>query len=1194
MADTIDLHLSIQNSLEKTLKQTENTMKSFNSLLEKSSKNFEGIGKSSGQINDTLEKTEKTQKRIIKETGKWKNAMKDLAGTFLKVFSVATVVDTAKGMMQVDKAMKQLSFRMGEAGKSTEILKNAVYDTAQTTGIAADKAAELVGQLRRLRVPSKDIGEMATNTARFAEITGASAASAATLAGELMRTGRLGSEATTNTLAGIVKVQRAFGLTEQEIEGLNDGLIESTKMLHQMGKNASEIAHFNKGVVKLAGAFTSVGISAQEANKFVSELLDPGRVEENALLYARLGVSLEDAFTGNVDPGMLAGRFKELGQELKGMSGPAAAAMAKQLGMPLGQLRAMADMDLSEIEKTLAGGGDGAAELADAHGQQLSAQEQLEKSVNRMQTTLQSMMDDIFMPIINKVVPIIQKVIGRITGFLQGIVRKNPMKALLAIGGLIVIIKLIRRKFNQTADETETKFKSVATRIGESFRNAISGGIAMGAEKKSRALNKTVGGGGGLTEKTAALSATAEQNYNLIKNQLMLEAEQIELGQLKNLNEKRNLDFRINQLEEIERTGEQEWELNKLLKQRKGLQDTMTFSKDQELSYLQTELNLENELKWLGNDSLKRMNQQLQGEKDSINTKIQAAKSIANAGRVEVELAEKQMKWLKERDQLSPDLEKDLKKRIELAKKESNEQREIIETEKRRMNVIDMQQKKLADRAKKRGVDLNERTDNVSGIRKLGNFIGQKIRNAGRSFHRRVKEAGKNLKQRFKDFGERLKEFAKSLAPGKGGLKKVAGGVGMALGPIMMIARLFGRMEPIQEVIASVMEAIKPIFETLVKDLLVPLVKLLLPPLMKILGALVKVLGRVIWAIGKVVSVFSKDVGDKIVNAGNKMMEAGDKVFAAADNLAEEFREERRSREGMQLRREAYENIKVQMEEKGFTLDEKGMEEIRNNIDAQQILKDTIMQNNDILAEAHGIDVKMDAIGTAEDLRSTLQDVMKQTRKDYMKELSYDKDRSVLDFNMEEYYKKVLTKMQGEKVFQKAKEMAGDDFDISALFSNGAVASSKQIYQRLNEFSDWREKESARRTESELIEIQEDTIGWLEKLQKQLGELPEETGNSVGGALTNTVKTEWSPAMVKATREGSEAAAYEERGMLETVTSPENRTAEAAEKTVELSKQIAENTGVTAQEATNNANYSTVPSSLGSPMNRAQSSSGIA
>jgi hypothetical protein len=521
------------SSLNKNLQKLTKSVKSQDDILTKSGKTYMSTRKEVDKITVRYDDIKRKQTDIEKSSRLWHKALQGVGGLFRTILGaagiagvVASLFDIVKTTFELDTNMKNLSFRMGYAGKNAQALKQTVFDIAHETGIATEAAGELVANLARLRVPQKDLRQLAIDAARFSEVTGVSADEAGRLAGDLMRVGRMGRQATTTILAGMVKVQRAIGMSEASMSQLTETILHSTKILNQMGKSSAFIEKFNKGVTKLAGAFEQVGLSAQDANEFVQQLLDPGRVEENALLYAKLGVSMQDALTGNVDPGELVGKFKNLGQELKGMSNIAANELAKSLNMPLGQLRQMAEMDETQLSKALGVATDASGELAKANKEQLSAQDKLKKTWERVQNILVDIFDS-FMPFIDALATTIHDLVksggGGIKSFVDSLKANipkivegfktffketfpkmktlfeqlgkvfkslfNPVTLLAILGGLIIAFMIIKKKIVHGS-------KQMGTEIGTEMGKGVEAALAMSAERSKKIMQQKMSGAG--------------------------------------------------------------------------------------------------------------------------------------------------------------------------------------------------------------------------------------------------------------------------------------------------------------------------------------------------------------------------------------------------------------------------------------------------------------------------------------------------------------------------------------------------------------------------------------------------------------------------------------------------------------------------------------------------------------------------
>ncbi len=489
MAGSVDLFLNISNGLDENLKKSEKSLSSMGNVAEKVNKSMTGMNKSSNMLNDNYDdivessdKAAKSGDRLAGALDKARGFASKMVGSFGLLFGGFQIIDVVSDTIELNQAMSDLSYRMGKAGTDAKDLESAVTGVMIATGASAEKGQEWIIGLREMRVATSDLKELTTAGIQFSEVTGGSEESVRNMIGQLNVMGGLGTKAIKGMIGEIVAVQRAFGLSRGEVDNLTESVTKTTQSLKQMGKNASEIASFSKGVTKLAGAFSSVGISAQSATKFVEDLLDPGQIEDNAFLYAKLGVSMQDAIEGNVDPSKLVGGFKDLGAELKNMSGPAASAMAKSLGMPLNELRQMAEMDMGELEKTFSGMTSATGELSKEQQEQAKTQKDFKNGMEKIK--------GVFMEIALKAMPTINKIVSWVADNLTGWIDKG--KAFLknfsldgikkwgivlglAIVGAIAAVFLFKKKF-----------ASVNTEIGKNLSKSISSGVEEAFEMSSK------------------------------------------------------------------------------------------------------------------------------------------------------------------------------------------------------------------------------------------------------------------------------------------------------------------------------------------------------------------------------------------------------------------------------------------------------------------------------------------------------------------------------------------------------------------------------------------------------------------------------------------------------------------------------------------------------------------------------------
>lgn len=337
------------NSLKKT---TQGMSQDINDLKKAVSGLGQSMKSSKSDVRDLSDELDKADKKIgrfkqiaIDTSKEIKHLIPSMA-TFFGIFKGAQIAQASIQMANYEQSFKNLSYQLGQGNSKTGMFLKNIYKVKAATGDTLANLEDISKELIKNRVVGeKALFTLTKSISFFSEATGASASQTAQLAGRLSRLGRMAPESIKNILTSIMRVQRAFGMTSEEVENLNNGILETTTLLHNMGMNASFIENFQKGTVKLAAAFASVGIEAKKATDLVEKLLDLDRIEENALLYSKLGISIQDAVAGNIDPEGLQYKLKELGREIANMPRPAGYALARQLNTNYADIIRYQNMD---------------------------------------------------------------------------------------------------------------------------------------------------------------------------------------------------------------------------------------------------------------------------------------------------------------------------------------------------------------------------------------------------------------------------------------------------------------------------------------------------------------------------------------------------------------------------------------------------------------------------------------------------------------------------------------------------------------------------------------------------------------------------------------------------------------------------------------------------------------------------------
>ena len=463
--DTISMHLDIENSLNETLKQTQVLMKGFNDNLQISSKNMGEVEKQAKATTAHYDDLDESSKKIADNTGVWREGLSKIRTTvsyivpgIATIFSVAGILESAKAAFDYNTELKNLSFRMGAMGDDTTELRKGLFGIVRDTGLAQEQAKQLVVALRSARVATSDIRELGTAVAQFSDITGMSAEGTTKLGAELVRTGKLSIASTKSVLTSMAQVQRSVGFADAEMEQLGGSIVENTRWLTGMGKSAGFIDSFSKGTAKLAGSFSSVGLAVSDATELLDRMLDPGKIEDNALLFAKLGISMQDALTGDLDPGTMAEKFKGLSEEMSGMSRVAQSQLAQSMGVPLKTLQAMVNAQTEFSE--------GEGDLGTMYKEQESAGEKIERTMNRVQGE----MSNAFSVLVEGADKLMDKFQG------LPIFNKGLWIAGIAVGA-ILLVALVKK--------LKKGFFAMATDFGEVLTKATTEAITMGQEKAS-------------------------------------------------------------------------------------------------------------------------------------------------------------------------------------------------------------------------------------------------------------------------------------------------------------------------------------------------------------------------------------------------------------------------------------------------------------------------------------------------------------------------------------------------------------------------------------------------------------------------------------------------------------------------------------------------------------------------------------
>lgn len=470
-----DLTQEDVSNLTSSLKEMTKVLENNNKLLLKSGDIYNNTRDTQKEINKNLEKQGKIQKDVTAEYKK-QNALientKELAGEILSNFTKLSLVFTSGGIIgavakivkdsiNLDNVTTKLAARMGKMVQKAE-LKGAVNSLQAEVGATYESAVEMVSMLASRRYVD-NIAEAAKGANLFNRATGVAEGQVANFVTELNKGAHLTTSSINAMLTGMIKVQQSIGLSEEGMYAATIAIQKAAVNMSAFGKSSGDIQKMANQTTALIGAMEKVGVAAGDAAQLIDKLTDPDRIEDNILLYSQLGISMEDAMSGNFDLKNMDGQLKEMAQRIVDMGPIAGSQFAKSMGMSYKQATQMAKMEGNEVDQVSE-----AAQTAEEGA--LDTMKQLEKQTEGFGEAMQTAFNEV-----------------------EGRIRQLPEIALAAGGTLIATLLTSAKKkimeFSQDISSPEQM--SVMTEgIGSSIALGFNKGLNV-AEKSLLQTGKT-------------------------------------------------------------------------------------------------------------------------------------------------------------------------------------------------------------------------------------------------------------------------------------------------------------------------------------------------------------------------------------------------------------------------------------------------------------------------------------------------------------------------------------------------------------------------------------------------------------------------------------------------------------------------------------------------------------------------------
>lgn len=958
-----DLTQEDVSNLTSSLKEMTKVIENNNKLLLKSGDIYNNARNTQKEINKNLEKQGKIQKDISAEYKKQSALIentKELTGEILSNFTKLSLVFTSGGIIgavakivkdsiNLDNVTTKLAARMGKMVQKAE-LKGAVNSLQAEVGATYEAAVEMVSTLASKRYVD-NIAEAAKGANLFSRAAGVAGGQVANFVTELNKGAHLSTSSINAMLTGMVKVQQNIGLSEDGMLAATDAIQKAAVNMSAFGKSSNDIQKMANQTTALIGAMEKVGIAAGDAAQLVDRLTDPDKIEDNILLYSQLGVSMEDALSGNFDLSNMDGQLKEMAQRIVDMGPIAGSQFAKSMGMSYKQATQMAKMEGNEVAQV----GE-AAQTAEEGA--LDTMKQLEKQTEGFGESMQTAF--------NKA---------------EGRIRQLPKVALVA-GGLLIATLLTKAKkklaeFSQ--DVSSPKQMSVMTEgigsaialgfskglniaeksllqtgktakraIGQWFDSTAVGGFFNGTEKRVDALMAKA------NRKTFAdvyLDSARKNRVDILKEHedLLEQQKQTELNKLNELldaKQKRQLRNSQNKnatLGEILNTVSEESGGTKAERARlKAIQEIIKAYQFEDAQ--QTKIAEKISLKEKDQKAIAGAQQRINSALEEYSKREEAVSNVSEAiakAKEDQKNAESEIQKLtklteaamKQSGPASTKLVKEYEKQLAeqeailaVAKQTEDEQEDAL---KKAKDALKIQQKKV-DLAEDEKRKIEATIKPQSMLTKLAkgfatNMIAaasQKFNNStfGKAYNAVRGEEGGRIKGVVAGAGAVAADGAgKALS----GIAKGIGGITKSLGPMAIVMAVIGKImsrlqEPIEKLVDGLMTFLEPVMDILVGTLgpaLTKIVKALFPPMLKIAARILQFMGIILTPLKLILKALSKlpvvgkafegvndvietltgpeltqgllDAAEKIENSGDDLTKAAKKQEDAADGQQE-------------------------------------------------------------------------------------------------------------------------------------------------------------------------------------------------------------------------------------------------------------------------------------------------------------------
>lgn len=889
------------NIKQEDIKELTSSMKDFTKMIEKSNalwlkgKNTTSETRSiQKDMLDNLEQQHKAAKDNLGVFSDMREVAKDLVDDLSKFTSllsaggiIAFTTKVLKNTADLDNKMTKLAHNMGKM-VSKEQLTGAVSKLQRELGATYDDAASIVTVLSEKRF-TDNIYDAAAGVELFSRATGLSNVTVADLTDTLSKGAGMSVDSINAMYASMMNVQAEIGLSKQGMEAVANQIAATASKMAAFGKSGDQIKKMATHTTALVASLEKVGISADRASSLIGSLTDPDRIEDNILLYSQLGITMEEALSGDISFDALGGQLQDLAQKIVDMGPIAGSQFAKSMGL-----------SYSEAAKIASGEMDSAALVGE---QALTAEEQALETMKNLEEQTQGFTEKI----------------GRFFNKVEGAVRGLPVLLTTALG---LGAAFIKKKINSLKEGKQ--FSPITEGIGAAIANGMKKGLDEGVakiESAGQAFKRGIGAwfdrsklGGffnGIETRMDAVYTKAKKEdpfltywKNSVENlqsakDAFYEEKLTEIAKIKQ--QVQNLGGKFD--EKNEDSVEFELDESKLTNHQKNFVSLAR----KRLEVLEAEAG-----KYIEINSLKKKISDL----EEIENKANAHGAKAEDLDVQIKSLTRQ-KELNEKN-LSKEARKELNKKISLLKAEQLYQKELEETERKKLEISE----DAIAKYKEQGIEVNNLLQQRREELKVAEDAIKIKQKEPKGGLRALAEGGINkLKTAYKesDFGKRQQEIMnKRAAVGKkggagkafaltaleGGLKGIGKGLSKGIGGLMktmgpmaivstLIGKAMGKIQPkLEKAFDIVSTSLEPLLDV-VGELAVTLIKTVMPPILRILATGVQILGWILKPIIGILRAVSKlpflgSLGDALGSIADTMEAVtSDTMVEALKNAAD-------------------------------------------------------------------------------------------------------------------------------------------------------------------------------------------------------------------------------------------------------------------------------------------------------------------